>query len=608
MEDRVPLPFGTDSGQMSFEQYKNRDPLQVTSSDASQAAFDLSWDETAVGVMSRAAAIGSPILNTILKDTVWGKDIANLSGQGARDITPEEANTRYPDMPTKWNKPVNPYVAQLQYDRQIERQKLEATVAAGPQDLWSRAKYAGAGLLSHVMDPLEFGAGEVVGWGVGGLVSRSAWGAKNALMQKIAKEGIASVSSLGERTAYHALEAVPGNLIQNVALEGANAAVTTKLESGEYDPTMAMQNVAVGTFFGSVLHIGIKELSFQASNRISRFVNRNSPEADLMLARTATGQLSEGVIPDVRPMLNAIAKETDVRTDYNYEPIVRGEISADKKFYVAKDANADFHAADTRHLGEEIGIGTKMTDNPGVANAASARALADSIGHVWEVEAKDLSPFNLHDAMPPEALPAFKSALDGIINEKTIEQAPPVELMRALWSAIDNGDFDETRIAKLQDDLKTLGYNAFQNDGRTVGPINDHGGHNDITVFDDAILKPVKSWEGNPELRIEPNQQDVQAQMARTADPKAKIEVDPQAVDEFQRKTADFDGNALGKADDFSYADQQLADYQEHLQMLDKQGQLDASGKAELEALANIDKESEMQRVLFKAMETCARG
>lgn len=590
--EQVVLPFGTDSGQQSFEQYKTRDALQVTSGDAARASFDLAWQDTATGLIARTAAMG----NSFTRAIGVGADLQN---SGARDLSPEEANQRYPNMPTKWNQPVNPYVAQMMSDREDERAKLMATLEAGPQDIWSQTKYAGAGLLAHAMDPLEFGAAEVAGWGVGGLVSKSAWGARAS---NLVRSGVATPL---ERLGFHAAEAVPGNLIQSTALE-AGTALVDKQEGKAFDPVEAMKNIAVQTFFGSVLHTGIKEFSFQAQNRLSRFVNRNSPEADLAIARTAVSQMQQGVTPNVEPILEAIAKETDVNDGYQYQPIVKGEF-ADKSLYVATDAADGFNPNSSRHFGEEVGRGTKVTDNAQVANAASSRAMADSEGHVWEVKAKDLNPIDLQTALPEDAKPAFKEALNGVVNDKTFEIASPLEMMRKLNDEIDAGNIPEERITKLQEDLKQLGYNAFQNDGTSVGGYS-HSPHNDLTVFDNSVLDPQKQWAGNGELRNDPTQPDIQKQIDYMKDPRNRWEATPKAIDSFEENFKKFQDSPQGKSNDFSYAENDAQAYQEHLQSLDNQGILDESGKADLEALRNFDKVQEVNKTLFKALESCTRG
>lgn len=672
-DDRVPLPFGgSDSGDMTFDQYKTRPPLQVTSGDAAQATFEEAQLNTGMGILARSTAVGNDTLNSVLKHTPYGEG-ANLTGSGVRDITPEEANTRYPDMETKWNKPVNPYVAQMMSDREQESRQLQATIEAGPQDFWSKAKYMGAGILAHAMDPIEFGAAALVGWGTGAVVSRTAWGAKQAFLAK------AGLQTLGPRTAYHAIEAVGGNLIQTGALEGADAAVTHQ-EGQEVDPIKSMQNVAVNTFFGSVLHLGIKEASFQMSNKLSRFVAKNNPEADLMVARTAVGQAEQGIRPDVEPIFKAVAQETDVKGDYQYEPltgvgkgssdfnlsrqkfsdyniedykqrvehlnsrladpnldpavkeayettlkstqdkidqisknpdahVIQGNFG-DRKFYIASDPSDKFNPDATRHFGDVLGSddSIKMTDNANVANAAANRALSDSPGKIFEVSAKDLNPINIDQPLPENAKAAFQSALEGIMKPEEIEKATPKEMLTKMWDAIDNADIPQEKITELQDKLKEQGYNAFLGDGSKVLGF-DHSQHNDVTVFDKEVLKPTdQSWDSNPEIRNSPTPQEIADQTERIQDPKQKILVDPKAVDAFETRMQESQGSPLAKDNDLNYVDEQAQNYTDDLQQLDKQGLLDEQGKADLEALGQIDKNAELDRTLFKALETCLRA
>ncbi len=603
MADRVPLPFGSDSGDLSFEDYKVRPPLQVTSGDAMQASFDQAQQGTAVGMLARASAIGNDTLGAILKDTVWGKDPANLTGSGVRDISPEEANARYPDMQTKWNKPVNPYVAQLLSDREQENRKLEATIAAGPQDMWSKAKNMGAGFLAHAMDPLEFGATAVIGWGVGAAVTKTAWGARTALLTKL------GVSTVGQRTAFHAAEAIGGNLIQSAGLEAADIA-TSKMEGQPVDPYKAMQNIAINTFFGSVLHLGIKEFSYQSANRLSRFVNKNSPEADLAISRTAVAQAEQGISPNIEPIMKAVAQETDVKGDYVYQPIMQGEPIGERKFYVASNPVSHFSPSEARHFGDVTGDSSsiKLTDNANVANAASVRAMADSPGKVFEVSASEVNPIHLDQPIPMEAVPAFRDAVSGLMSDAEFEKATPKEVLSRLWDAIDNSDVPESKITELQNKLKEAGFNAFLGDGSKVMGF-EHSQHNDLTVFDPEALKPTENqWNGNQELRNAPTQEDLSAATNYGQDVRNRMEVDPKALDNFDRNMKEFNTGSQGRTDDFAYVDEQAKSYMEDLQQLEKQGILDPQGKQDLEILSQIDKNSEIDRTLFKALETCLRN
>lgn len=582
-----PLPFGPDSGNMSFEQYQNRAPLQVTSGDSSGAAFDLANQDTAVGTLARFSAA------------------KELAGRGARPLQPEEANARYPDMPTKWKEPVDPYLAQQLYDRHQESSKLQAMIEAGPQDPWTKIKNFGAGLLAHAMDPVEFGAGMIAGWGVGAVVAKTAWGAATAGAVK------AGTASLGTRTALQAIEGVSGNLIQSTALE-TGSHVTTNAEMNPEVPTVyeGMQNVAVNTFFGSLFHMGIKEGAHfvGAQNRAMRIVRNTSPEADLAIARGTFSQVERGIKPNPELVLEGLAKETDVKGgNYSFRPDEVTEPG--KKFYVPSDPSGEFDPAKVRPVGDQHGSfagqdSVKMTDNLDVAGAAANRGMADSPGVVFEVEAKDLNPINIHEPLPENATAAFREATDGLLSEKEFGKMTPKEMLSAIWDHIDEGSATADRITKLQEDLKAQGYNAFHGDGSEVMGFQ-HTPHNDIQVFDHGILKPTDQFDATNAPRNNPDPQTIKDEIARQQDAGQRLGIDPRKVELFDQKLTEADNSGLTKTDNMKFLEDNMAAQQEHLESFDKQGLLDQSGKAELEQIKELQKQPEIYKTLAKALGGC---
>lgn len=588
MADNLPLPFGQDSNEMSFEQYKNRAPLQVTSGDSTGAAFDLANQETAMGIAARYKAS------------------SELASQGARKLQPEEANARYPDMPTKWKEPVDPYLAQQLYDKHQENTKLQAMIEAGPQDPWTKLKNFGAGLLAHAMDPVELGAGMIAGWGAGAVVARTAWGAATATAIK------AGTAPLATRTAMNVIEAGAGNLIQSTALETASH-VTTNAEMNPEVPTLyeGMQNVAVNTFFGSLLHVGIKEASYNfgaAANRVQRMIRNTSPEADLAIARGTFSQVERGIKPNPDVMLEALAKETDVKGgNYSFRPDQVSEPG--KKFYVPSDSVNEFDPAKVRPVGDQHGSfagegSVKMTDNLDVAGAAANRGMADSPGVVFEVEAKDLRPINIHEPLPENAQNAFREATNGVLSEKEFSTMSPKDMLSAIWDKIDEGAITHERILKLQDDLKAAGYNAFQGDGSNVMGF-DHSQHNDMTVFDHEILKPTDQFDAANAPRNDPDPQTIKNELARQQDAGQQMGIDPRKVEAFDQKLIEADSSGLTKSDNMKFLDDNMQAQVEHLETFDKQGLLGPAERAELEQIKELQKQPEVYKTLAKALGGC---
>lgn len=570
-----PVQLGSDPQWTSPADYENQQPY-ATADEAQGAATSLAWEDTAVGLLSRAVAVHG------------------AEQQGATKLSPEEANSRYPGMPTPFREHVSPYVAQMLFDREQEQQNLARKVQNGPQDAWNKTKYFGAGIVAHMMDPIEFGVGAVSGWAVGGAMARTAWGARTAALAE---------TSFKARTALNMVEAVAGNTIENTLQEAATLGVQQEMEGIKYDPVQGMQNIAVGTFFGSVLGMGIKEGSF----RLSRFLKNTSPEADLAIVRSTVGQYEEGIRPDTQPLLKALAQETNIspkdfpgKFDYGYEKLTK-ETAAGRKFYVSSNAADGFNPDSVRLVGEEHGIGVQMTDNPGVANAASARAFSDARGVVYEVEAKDLNPLDLNGQVPENLMPAFKKALEGLVDDsdEKLFARPGRDLMEALYAAVDDGDAEPARIMALQQELQEQGFNSFVQDGTKVGGF-DHGPHNVVTVFDQNLLKENGFYDADPGVRGDPNSNTIRGTLDDRESTARKLHIDDA---EYRQTQADLAEESLipeKTADDAEFFDQ--------FDAMKEQGLLEPELAKELDNLRELDANHELENKMLKAVLGCVNG
>jgi hypothetical protein len=553
-------------------------PAYTTGDQVDGAIRNLAFGDTAFGLAARVTSY---------------MDMSNIGGTA---LTPEQANERYPGMPTPFRDPVKPAVAQMLYDREQEKQQLQQAIQNGPQDPWQRAKNFGAGIIAHMMDPVEFGIGAATGWGIGAGMARTAVGVRAAA----AAEG----GSLVARTALGATEAFSGNLIQNTVQEAASQKVAN-LEGVKYDPVEGMKNIAVSTLIGGIVGTGIKEGSY----RFTRFLNNTSPEADLAIARATKGQYEAGLKPDATPILTAIAKETDVsakdfpdKFQYQYDN-VGGDLSG-KKFYMPTGQGTEFNPDNNRMIGDQHGLGPQMTDNPGVANAAANRAFADKPGQVWEIEAKDLRPFDLDQKVPPELHEDFAKALGGSVDDfkKTFESMSGRQIMDAVFSAIDEGDQDAKAVSDLQDALKGKGFNAFMQDGSSVAGV-EHSPHNLITPFDRNSYEPRGFREIDPEVRNDPTPQDIRDVLDSRNDPKSKDYVNGTTLDNANKLLEQADREGLK----FEPPEEDK-DFFDTFKSMEDQGLLDESMAKEVEAIKQMDQDAEFHDKLMRAVMGCVRG
>lgn len=483
--------------QSNTDEWETQPPL-ITADDAVSAAGDLAWFDTATGLAARSGSnipeamgrVAGAVTRTVgpaffgkegteqfIKD--FGYDlssgVAQLAETGATPLTPEEANKLYPFMDQPFNEPINPYLAKLKADQQIEKQELQYKIQNGPQDMWTKTKQFGVGLLAHMLDPIELGAGYVVGLGIGGAAVKGYLGQAAAQSAKAGGIGAALVEGSG------------GALIENVAQEGAQKLVENK--EGIVDPRSGSEiatDVVIGSLFPAAIQVGVR--APRAIGRIGRMLKNTSPEADLPMVRHTIQAAETGTMPNVEPMIKALAKETDVDpklVNYEFQPVdidpATNTASVEgKTFYVATADSAPDAA--TVPLGDDVGFGTHLTDHPGVADAAGARSMADGIGTVKEVNVDNLKPLNMNDVIPEDLLRDIENHIDFTLSEgRTVK-----EVLQMVRDGVDAGDIPDFALDRVRRSIQRAGYDALISDGKTHMGV-DHTPHNHIILLDDVI-------------------------------------------------------------------------------------------------------------------------
>lgn len=590
MADRFVLPMQEEAGR-SFDQYMNQEPV-TSSTEAMKASFDVAMDDTAAMLWARNSAM------------------SELEKNGQTKISADEANKRFPGMIRPFREDINPVVAQHLYDRNQEKTELQRKIQNGPNDGWAKTKNFGAGMLAHLMDPMEFGAGWIVGIGVGGLMARGAFGARAATAARAVESGTAS---LGTRVGVDIAESGAGNLVENTLQEVATAPTVIR-EGDQYDPVAGMQNIAVSTFAGTVGMTAAKVAGkaafkgiFTSGKRLMRALRDTSPEADLMVARTAVGQLEQGIIPNAEPIVHALAKETDINLEahpgkmsYNYAPLERGENG--KEFYVV--TSGEF-GADGKAVGDKYTEGMQATDHPGVANAAAARATDGAQGTVWKVKASEIEPLNLNEMVPENVRPAFDAVLNKLDEKVDFDQTTGKDILDGIMAAIDEGDLEAKDLDGLTAALKEQGYNAWVHDGKTrLG--YEHSPHNVLEVFDKDLLVPEGKFSPDPEVRTDPVQDQINMAEQYGSGIKNRTDIDSDLHDDFVKSLKAEDVKLTQSVAEAPERTQALV---EELDALDKQGLLnDPQMKRELEAIKELQTKFEMEDLATKAMAFCVGG
>jgi hypothetical protein len=597
----------------SDAQFQNRN--SVTASDSVDASFDLAQRDTIVGAASR----------------LWAA--RGLEQDGGKKISPDQANERFPDMEEPFREPINERVAQFQYDQSRERQRLERKVMMGPSDPYTRSKQFGVGLLAHMMDPVELGASTLTGWGVGAVIGRTAIGAAMAAR---------AATSLAARTALNAGEAVAGNLIENTVNEGVVAAADTA-EGHEYDPVQGMKNLAMSTFLGAIPGMALKEVSFHMGHTSNLRVDeahpeakidltglppqehvevdtlartRNgmlletSPEADLAVVRGVVGNLENDVRPDVTPMFEALARETDVNpadfghTPYNFDPVTPETIGGRRMFMTSREAVPDLDYRTTVPLGDEFGLGLHTTDNPGVANAAAVRSMADIPGTVHEIEIKgELRPLDLDAPIPDNMMDMARKALDHIgEGPELADHLTTHDLFRILKQAEMEDALPQGFMKSLNQGLQDLGYNALVSKGESRMGVPLDNPHNHVTILDPSMIEKKATFEPDTKMVRPPDEQALADLQDKALGPKKSMLIDEQKYKEAVAQVEKMKSEAKAQTSDLkAEIDEQIADFED----MHKQGLLDEGLQKEFEQVKQFRADLETNAVLDKAAAFC---
>lgn len=595
--------FPQNEGPESYQDGVAQLPSPTTYEEAKSALQDNTWLDTAVGYIARNRAL------------------SELNSAGGRKLTPEEANSKYPNLPNPFREDTNENVAQFLYDQYVEKQKREQIIASGPKDSWSRTKLAGVGILSHLEDPIETGSMLIGGAALGGAARAGTFGTTAAGLARSAAWGGRFAVGLGEN-------AVLGTA-QVAGLEAWKAQTMGREGVENYDPHEGFQNVvsnlvaapifaAFGATLGGLrtrLPEGVEAPHVQtagdiAGNALSRRLDEMSPEAKTAVIRSAIADVSEGRLPDASRIMEALSKETSVSSfdfpeKFNYQYTPLGDtVPAGKKFYIAAEGG-EFNSSKRFFTSDPLGDGTHMTDNPGVANAAAARSMENGHGVVWEVTPKrDLNIMKLDQPIPEQAQAAFQKALGEIGYEDpklTASEMTGKEAIDEIYSSVKDAGTDGKVLTDLQQALKDAGYDALHEDGSLRNGA-EHEPHNATMLLDDEAVTANKFYEPDASVRNPPSQELIDQAISSREGLQSRVDLDPRAPDIMveKAKTVEFDSQKWVK-DISDNVDTMLEDYK----LLEEQGHLSPEEVRGLEVLREQDARNELESRALKAAIVC---
>jgi hypothetical protein len=326
-----------------------------------EAAYELASMDTFMGGLARNSALD------------------DMDGPSAKKLTPEVLNEKYPGMAVPFNKPMSDVAAFHLHEETQKRNDLQRIISEGPKGtFYNQVTNIGANLVAHALDPVEFGVGTLAGFGIKGvgmLIKGSQAAASSA--------GIAKFGEALTKSSF-AVEATEG-ILGNAALEPAMYQQQKRAQV-DYGIEDAFLSVV-----GGGLAMPVLKKAFHSVIGLPDSVTG-------MAWKSSIGQAQEGFRPT--PELHAQAyndiafKNPDnipvgsVRAEYKFSPM---DVAAhqDKTFYMA---GASINESKT--IGDFLGEGSYLTDNPNFANNIAAHPMDDSIGDVFEVKLNNTKLFD----------------------------------------------------------------------------------------------------------------------------------------------------------------------------------------------------------------------
>lgn len=503
----------------------------------------------------------------------WARNSA-LDDLGGKVLPPEELNEKYPFVQKKFTKPMSETAAFLLNEEGMKRMALQEKISQGAgNSLYAQATSLGAGIVAHMLDPVEFGVGAFTGYGLSAIGARVAGTTGYTALQKVGS----ALAGEGSNLARFSAQAAEG-IVGNIALEPFMYEQQNRAQL-DYTVEDAFVSVVGGGIAAPTAMFGLRKTWGGLFNK--------SDAATGLAVKTAIGQTQEGFRPNVDLVAKAhddfIFKEPpkgtklgEVRSEYRFEPLDPAKIS-ERKFYVAGIPD------DRRIVGEFFGEGTYATDNPNFANNLAAHPMEE-----YPVDVREIT-------LPPEA-----KIIDGNLPNKEIldiavASLPEGPLKKLLWNETSlpeawqkirhHIDLDLTDAdAKLF--LDTLG-NRF--DGIKLQ--DDIHGHNTLHVFPKAEHLISESSRFSPDKAALPKLDEVELSKVRDTlrSPENQLGFD----EETWKQTKDFILDEELKLAEIESLKADTSDRIKQFKELADAGLLDAESKAEIERIqerqANIE-------------------
>lgn len=447
----APLPIGQDPG--SADYYFDALGKTVPSSlgEVLSATIDLSKMDTAVEAAKRL------------------EYVSEFGAQPGEKLKPEELNAKFPGLEKPFTEPMNLQTAQYIAKEQDRKRKLQETIQKGPDNFFYGVAKFGAAVLPHALDPLENAASLIAGGIVGNVAQKfSSVARAAALLNKLPKTKalIAGVS-----------EGAIGNVLTEPLVYEANQA-----QQMDYTLKDSAANVGLGA-------VAFPAVRFAFGSGID-LIHRMGKRAEEVTYRSAVSQFLNDQKVDIQPLIRDAALETRGEipagkaiagmTSYEYRPVIRPEDLKERSFFAASPEPARaFSDAKTTVIEEDFGEGIYLTDNPAVANAHSARKMADVEGSVHELDISQAKLLDLDQPLPQD----FLSRLSTEDRKLLPENVTGRQLLNETLQGIRAEKLPEEALPAIHQMIKDAGYDGLRYEGGKFAGV-ENPPHNVVMLFD----------------------------------------------------------------------------------------------------------------------------
>lgn len=578
IKEKLPFAFNETESEASREQSFTPD---YTYPELLSAAYDLAEESTPVISLARLSSIRE--MNQNFKDR----------------IEPKELNELYPNLPVPFAEAQSLPVADLIASRQLKRVELQQRIAAGPDSMFYGISTFAAGIVPHMLDPLNIAGGLLVSAGAGVALAGTRVGTALGIG--------AAAPTAGQIFLRGAAEGVVENVLIQEPL-AATAAASDLEQYGVEDFFVNSVGSAIGfsaARYGLVKGVSGVRLGI---NKGAEFMGRFSGKQAEAMERSAIAQLMSDRRVNIEPLIEDVMNDTmgeapdgiPFRRPHGFVKLQSDQMGG-KVFYASSERSVkSLQEAGVVPMHEDFGNGVNIVDHPGIANGAAARKLSDVEGAIFELKlASDIKMLDLNEVSSPAVLSALKDAFPNVEKVVGVEGKPLKQVLSEVQDFMAIGKYGDNALERFNALVKNMGFDGYHHDGgEFLGVKHDNANH--ALVFDPRKLEQQAVYK--PDASKVPRMDDVRVReladtthavenninwdanaMARVKEVEARPEVDKKAAD------------LAAEVEDLS----------KMVDDLERQGLLDSADKADLDDIKALTKDESLLEKIIDGATSC---